>query len=437
MSNRLERGLRAAVRGSWVRDRPVSNALGGVLTLASPAGWPKGAPGEQGAMKLSAVNRCQVIISESIGKLPIYCFDEVSRKRVNHQLLYLLNVRPNEAMTPSVEKQMVEANRLAGGNGYEWIIRDPRSGRPVELIPLPWELVTPWRDNKGLVWYGVTHPWTGEPMVLPNEDVNHFKCYTHDGLHGISVLRRASEVIAAGRAAQQYEASYFANGGQPSGVLTTETDLGDKTVTRTDAEGNRVEIKMRDVIRDEWERVHAGPSNAHRIAVLDYGLKYQATSVSNVDAQFVESKAVTVEDVARFYGVPLSKLYAGKQAYNSNEQNAIDYVVSTLHPIVTQYDEERSYKLLTDSELRKALGLRMNMMAELKGDSSSRGTWYKAMREVGAFSADDIRELEDLPSIGEGGDIYYGNKNFAPLDQFREISMKQAERGGRNNEGSA
>lgn len=427
MSNRLERGVRAVVGGA-ARASPTNAGIGAMLTMGSTSGWPTGCSTEGGAMKLSAVNRCQVILSESIGKLPIYCTDDVTHKRLRHELLYLLNVRPNEAMSPSIAKQMVEGNRLSGGNGYMWIVRSPRSGKPVELIPLPWEIVNPWRDTHGLVWYGVIHPWTGEPMVLPSEDVIHVKAYTHDGLHGISVLRRASEVIAAGRATQQYELSYFSNGGHPAGVLSAETDLSGKIV-RTKADGTTETVTRRDVIREEWERVYAGARNAHRTAVLDYGMKYQPISMSNADAQFVESKAVTVEDIARFYGVPLSKLYAGKQAYNSNEQNAIDYVVSTLHPIVTQYDEELSYKLLLDSELYKGVKLCFNLLAELKGDTASRGTWYKAMREVGAFSADDIRDLEDMPSIGEGGDIYYGNKQFAPLDQFREICAAE---GGTN-----
>ena len=426
MFERLERGIRAAlgIDRPLGRAGPTDTAAGPCLTLASPAGWPTGGMTEDAAMKLSAVSRCQVILSESMGTLPVYCTDEVSHKRLRHDVLYLLNVRPNEAMTPSVEKQMVEGNRLSGGNGYEWIIRSGRTGAPVELIPLPWELVTPWRDTRGLIWYGVVHPWTGEPMVLSSEDVCHYKAYTHDGLHGISVLRRAAEVIAAGRAAQEYELAYFSSGGQPSGVLSTDADLNGK-VTRTRRDGTAETVTHRDIVREEWERVHAGPKNAHRLAVLDHGLKYQPIAISNADAQFVESKAVTVADIARFYGVPLSKLYAGKQAYNSNEQNAIDYVVSTLHPIVTQYDEERSYKLLADFELLLGVKLCMNMLAELKGDTASRGVWYKAMREVGAFSADDIRDLEDLPSIGEGGDIYYGNKNFAPLDQFREICRKE------------
>ncbi len=433
MANRFERGVHALAAGTPPRASPIRNAVP-ALTVASPEGWPTGSSTESGAMKLSAVNRCQVLISESLGKMPIYCIDS-ERRRVGHDLLYMLNVRPNEAMTPSVERQMVEGNRLSGGNGYEWIIRDSRTGRPVELIPLPWELVHPFKDSNGVIWYGVSHPDTGASMVLSSQDVCHYKAYTHDGLTGISILRRASEVVNAGRAAQQYEANFFANSGRPSGVLTVDTDLSG-TVPETDANGNVKQIKMKDVIRSEWERVHAGPNNAHRIAILDHGLKYQPISVSNADAQFVESKAVTVEDIARFYGVPLSKLYAGKQAYNSNEQNAIDYVVSTLHPIVTQYDQERTYKLFLDSEIAHGLRLRANMMVELKGDIKSRGEWYKAMREIGAFSVNDILALEDLPSV-DGGDERYASLNYVPLSLFRQLSINRNSNGGKNNEGTA
>lgn len=432
MSNKFERGIRAVIGRTSPRASPTGSA-GPTLTLASPEGWLTGDSTESGAMKLSAVNRCQVLISESLGKMPVYCIDG-NRQRVDHDLLRLLNIRPNEAMTPSVERQMVEGNRLSGGNGYEWIVRDPRSGRPVELIPIPWELVHPFKDSNGVVWYGVVHPDTGDPMVLSGQDVCHYKGYTHDGLTGISVLRRASEVITAGRAAQQYEANFFSNGSRPSGVLTVETDLsGDVEVKKPD--GSKGTMTLKDYIRADWERVHSGPNNAHRIAILDHGLKYQPISVSNADAQFVESKALTVEDIARFYGVPLSKIYAGKQAYNSNEQNAIDYVVSTLHPIVTQYDQERTYKLLLDSEIARGLRLRANMMVELKGDFQSRSGWYKSMREIGAFSVNDILALEDLPAV-DGGDERYASLNYVPLSLWRALSVKRNENGGNSNAGT-
>lgn len=130
---------------------------------------------------------------------------------------------------------------------------------------------------------------------------------------------------------------------------------------------SNIPLAMGCPIRVEWEKRHAGPANAHRIAVLDYGLKYTPISISNKDAQFVEQSELSVQDLARFFGVPLYKLQAGKQSYESNEQNAIEYVVSTLHPIVTQYEEELTWKLLTSSEIARGLEIRMNMMAELRG----------------------------------------------------------------------
>ena len=122
--------------------------------------------------------------------------------------------------------------------------------------------------------------------------------------------------------------------------------------------------------------------------------------------------------------MPLYKLNEGKQAYGSNEQNAIEYVVGTLHPIVTQYEEEQSYKLLTDSELAAGLELRINMMAELKGDTASRANWYRTMSELSVFSPDDIAALEDLPNV-PGGNRRRASLNYVPLDLWPELSAQR------------
>lgn len=427
----MSQGLRALSR------RPVRNAVTvGTLTAA---GYPSGgvAMDETAARKLSAVDACMEILSNSVGKLPNFVMNSTTRERVPHDILQLLNVRPNEAMTPFVRKKVLENSRNEGGNGYDWIIRDPRTLRPVELIPVPWWLVQPWRDQTGRVWYTVTHPVTGTPMVLPNEDICHYKATTRDGLKGISVLKRASDVLAAAGAAQRYERNYYENGGQPAGVLKTDTDLGgyakdEKGQVLHDTDGSAVSLKEQ--LRREWEKVHAGPSNSHRIAILDLGLEYTPIAASNKDAQFVESKEVSVKDIARFFGVPLYKLQEGKQAYSSNEQNAIEYVVSTLHPIISQYEEEQTWKLLTDSELRAGLEIRINLMAELKGDTTSRGAWYNNMRNNGVFSVNDIRALEDLPDV-EGGDDRLASLNYVPLSSWSRLSEQR--NGGVQHAGNA
>lgn len=266
-------------------------------------------------------------------------------------------------------------------------------------------------------------------MRLPNEDICHYKAATRDGLKGVATIRRAGETIASARAQQQYERSFYENGGQPSGVLQTDSDLrgyakgpDGKVLTRKDGSA----VKLKDQLRSEWEKIHAGPSNSHRLAILDLGLKYTPIAATNADAQFIESKEVSIRDIARYFGVPLYKLQEGKQAYGSNEQNAIEYVVGTLHPIVTQYEEEQTWKLLTDREIAAGLEVRINLMAELRGDSNARMHVYQTMLQEGVYSVNDVRALEDLPDILGGGE-HRASLNYVPLSMWPELSQKRAE----------
>lgn len=420
----VAKGIRAVARSPAVHKAVTADTL---VTMGYPAAGTD--TGETFARKLSAVDRCIEILSDSMGKLPCFIMDSRTRERQNLPPLGLLNVRPNEAMTPFIRKKVLETSRQVNGNGYDWILRNPRSGRIEELIPVPGHLVQPWRDMAGRVWYTVTHPWTGEPMVLPNEDVCHYKAATRDGLVGVATLRRADETIASARAQQQYERSFYESGGQPSGVLETDSDLNGyakgpdgKVLTRMDGSP----ITLKDQLRSQWEKVHAGPSNSHRLAILDLGLKYTPIAASNADAQFIESKEVSIRDIARYFGVPLYKLQEGKQAYESNEQNSIEYVVSTLHPIVTQYEEEMTWKLLTKSQVDAGLEIRINMMAELRGDTNARGQWYKDMLQEGPFSVNDVRALEDLPDV-PGGEHRRASLNYVPLEDWPELSRLRAQ----------
>jgi len=391
----------------------ISNTIPQTITLENPADWSIGditvGTTQSGAMKLSTVNACVETITNSISKLPIFIMDSNTKERVPHELLKILTSRPNEAMAPSVYKKLIEANRLLTGNGYALIVRNARSAKPQELIPIYSQYIMPYIDENGKLWYIFTHPLTGEIRKLDNFDILHYKAYSEDGITGISVLSRASEVVNTAKASQKYENKLYTQNAKPGGILKV---------------ADKLEPGAKEKIRTEWNNIQSGADNAFKIAVLDLGLEFQQISMSNKDTQFVESKSISIEDIARFFGVPLYKIYSGKQSYSSNEQNGIEYVVNTLHPIITQYEEEDTYKLLFGHELKKGLQIRRNMMAELKGDSTSRGTWYKTMREIGAFSVDDILGLEDMPSV-EGGDTRNASLNYVPLEDFRELSKNR------------
>jgi HK97 family phage portal protein len=376
------------------------------LILTDPTGWRH--PGlvsvnsASSAMKVATVSACVEIRSDSIGKMPFFVMDNKTRTHLEHYLDYLLSVRPNEDMTPYVFKKMVESSRLLLGNAYVLIIRSNRTGVPIELIPLNTKSVAPVKDQSGKLWYVYVDVKKGTMRKLHQDSVIHLKGFSEDGIEGQSVLSRAQEVIQTAREQQMYEGKFYSQNAAPSGVLKVMGDLSKAA---------------KDKVRDEWNNIYAGVDNSFRVAVLDNGMDYTQIGMSQRDAQFVESKDITVADIARFFLVPLYKLQAGKQSYSSNEQNAIDYVTTALHPTITQWEEEFSYKLLFSSELRNKIEVRVNMNAELRGDTKSRVTWYRGMRDVGAYSVDDIRAYEDLPDV-PGGDLRIAPLNSIPLEQM-------------------
>ena len=397
------------------------------LSLESADGWfPVGRRREltaDAAMKISAVSACVEIISNAIGMLPVYVMDSGSKARLgDHPLGRVLWERTNEAMSPFVFFRLAECQRLLRGNAYAWIYRDGY-GEPVELIPLPPSTCEPVIEpGTGRLWYLAAEPKSGRMYKLSPADILHFKAYSPDGIKGVSVLRRARQTLEIASAAQRYEQALYENGGRPSGILKAATDLGG-TTTLPDG----TEISMKDYIRREWDKIHAGPGNGFRTAVLDLGMEYQAISMNNSDAQFVQNKAVTIADIARFFGVPLYKLGEGHQAFNSNEQNNIEFCVNTIQPIITQMEFEETGKLLTIGDRRRGLEVRHNMMALLRGDSASRMNVYRTLREIGVYSPNDICALEDLPPV-PGGDSRYASFNYGPLEDWAELSRARAVR---------
>lgn len=398
------------------------------MTLTNPADWLSGedawSMSRDRAMKISTVNRCVEVLSNSMGVLPLYIMNESTKQRLEeHRLGRVLWGRANEAMTSFDYNRLMLCNEILRGNAYAWIFRDNRTGYPRELIPLPPDYVTIHFDGAGHLWYVFTHPVTGEVTWLRNEDVLHYKAYSEDGIEGISVLRRASLTLDTARAAQQYENSVWRSGGQPSGILTTDSDLGDYEETQPD--GSKVTIDPKERVRQSWEAIHRGPGNALRVAVLDLGLKYQPISMTNTDAQFVESNEVRVADVCRFFGVPLHLAYAGKQSYQSNEQNGIEYVNYTLLGYETQWDQEDTYKLLLPGERAGRVRIKRELKVFLKGDTAAQAAWLQAMRILGAYNADEIRALDDRPAI-PGGDAYYASLNYVPQELWPILSLIRA-----------
>lgn len=368
-------------------------------------------------LKLSAVYACIDILSNSIGELPFFCIDTNTHKRVDSDIKYLLSTRPNKNMTPFIYHKLTETNVLIKGNAYSHIDSNARTGKIEQLTPLnPDRMQT--HLIEGEIFYDYTQE-TGVSVRYLADEIIHIKGLSFDGFVGQSVLNYARTVIETALSQEDYSKQFYGRGGRPQGTLETASDLG-KVAQGKDGKS------AREILRESWEKANSGITNANRIAILDNGVKYNPVAqISQRDMAFVESKEISVADIARFFRVPLYMLQAGKESYSSNEQNAIGYVTNALRPKVTQYEQEYTIKGLSEAEQQKGISVKANLKMLLRGDIAAQTTHYDTMLKNGVYNINTVLDLEDLPtiSVAEGGEIRMASLNNVPLEDFKRLSL--------------
>lgn len=373
-------------------------------------------------LNLSGVYACVEIISNTISKLPFFVMDKNTKKHIDNgdgdNLYWLLNYKPNDYMTASVFKKLMISSILLSGNSYLLPIYNKKNKLQVEqLIAVPPTVSVSTSKNKEKVLYKFNYEQ--KDYDLRYDELVHLKAYTINGIDGVSPLSYAKNTVAVGLNQEGFQRDFYKNGGRPSGTLQTDSDLSSKKIQVKQSDGTVKEVSMKKILREDWDSSYSGNGNAFRTAILDNGLKYETIpQISPADMDFVNSKTVNLEDIARFFNVPPYKLGVGKQTYSNNEQAQIDYITNCIVPLVTQIEQEFTLKLLTKKQQReKGWVIKANVEAELRGDTATRANWYDKMRSMGVYSINEIRAYENLPKI-ENGDARLIGANSVPLERL-------------------
>ncbi|HCS72922.1 MAG TPA: phage portal protein, partial [Clostridiales bacterium] len=244
------------------RDKP-KNSLGGSRYSFFFGGTSSGKTvNERTAMQTTAVYACVRIIAETIASLPLHVYkrtDKGKEKAYNHPLYNLLHDEANPEMTSFVFRETLMSHLLLWGNAYAQIIRDGR-GNILALYPLLPDKVTVDRELNGEIYYQYRTD-TGY-VTLRNYEVLHIPGLGYDGLVGYSPIAMAKNAIGMSIATEEYGASFFANGANPGGVLEHPGVVKDPKK-----------------VRDSWNTLYQGSNNAHRIAVLEEGMKFQSIGI--------------------------------------------------------------------------------------------------------------------------------------------------------------
>ena len=364
---------------------------------------------ERSAMQMTAVYSCVRILSEAVAGLPLHLYqytDKSSKeKAVDNPLYFLLHDEPNTEMTSFVFRETLMTHLLLWGNAYSQIIRNGK-GEVVGLYPLMPDRMTVNRDEKGRLYYEYmvssddAKTLKDGTVRLSPYDVLHIPGLGFDGLVGYSPIAMAKNAIGLAIAAEEYGSKFYANGATPSGILEYPGT-----------------VKEPDKVRESWNAGFGGSSNAHKIAVLEEGMKYTPISISPNEAQFLETRKFQINEIARIFRVPPHMVGdLEKSSFSNIEQQSLEFVKYTLEPWLVRWEQAMQRSLIPQDDKSKYF-IKFNVDGLLRGDYQSRMQGYATARQNGWMSANDIRELENLDRIPaeDGGDLYLINGNMMPL----------------------
>jgi HK97 family phage portal protein len=392
------------------RDKP-QNSLNGSRYSFFFGGTSSGkSVNEHTAMQMTAVYSCVRILSETVAGLPLHVYKYNDKggkeKHLAHPLYKLLHDEPNPEMTSFAFRETLMGHLLLWGNAYAQVIRNAR-GEVVALYPLMPNKMTVDRDSNGRLFYLYQRSLEDAPSLgkdsqvyLSPSDILHIPGLGFDGLVGYSPIAMAKNAVGLAIAAEEYGAKFFANGAAPGGVLEHPGTIKDPQK-----------------VKDSWNSAYQGSGNAHRVAVLEEGMKYQPIGVSPEQAQFLETRKFQINEIARIFRIPPHMLAdLEKSSFSNIEQQSLEFVKYTLDPWVVRWEQSMCRTLLMESE-KPTVFIKFNVDGLLRGDYASRMNGYATARQNGWMSANDIRELENLDRIPVelGGDLYLINGAMTKL----------------------
>jgi len=275
------------------------------------------------------------LISNSVAKTPLHIYrkSEDGRERATtHPADKLFNGKFNKWQSSLILRQTIQKDALVYGNGYGWIERD-EFANPVAIYRLdPVETYPEFKGNQLLYRSSVNNE---EIYILP-DNVLHIRG-VGDGFRGHAVLHYLADSIGLGIAQQRYSAKFFGNGAVPA--------LGVKMKGRITSEEQKQEFKR------SWNSIHQGPSNAHKIVLLEEDMDVTPISLDPQTSQLLESRKFALIDFANLLGIPASWLGAAvNTSFKSLEHEDRAFLRDGLDYWLCQWEAEIDMKLLTERQ---------------------------------------------------------------------------------------
>lgn len=341
-------------------------------------------------MKESTYFSCIKIISESIAKCKFQVIQETDKGEVvrkDHDLYNLLSLRPNEYMSAvDCFKALIGLSIHYGVSGL--LINRNSKGKAIGLYPV--KLTNCTIDDGGLIkgaktnkilwdWQGIN----GEIGSCFDKDVVVLKDFTLDGIKGKSIRSVTGKTLDTSIKSQEYLNKLFGNGLTNKLAVQLVSDIKDE--------------KELNKIQEKFNRIY---SSNGKIFTIPSGFNLTPLNLSLADAQFVELRKLSKEEIATTLQVPLSKLGIIRDTAISEEQDNIKFLSDCLQVKITQIEQELDYKLLTSNDLKQGLKIRCNQGILLRLDAKTQAEVVSTYVRNGVYDLDYARGIVGAPKYG-------------------------------------
>lgn len=388
------------IRGKIPEKRSVSETgdltknLGVLLSSPASSGF---VVNEQTALNVAAVTACVGLLADMVAKLPLYLYQETPdgpKEITDHPGIALIGRYPSDAQTSFELRQLMETGKGLGGNGYARVYRDafgdPRSIQwlaPCEVTPV----IVKRSNGEKFITYQVE----GEKEILTRGDIIHIRWLSRDGFTGMSPIRQLRESIGTALSQTSAAGKLMRNGARFPGIVTT-----DQVYKR----------EVMEAAKDEWER-NTMNGSLGKTPFLSGQFKFQETNgMSMVDAQFLESRRFELQEIARIYRVPTFIIGdATATTWGSGiEQMTLGFLNFCLDPHLVGWEQSLGHTLLTTKEQKSGYYFKFDRDELANVALDARANFYQTMRNIGVYSANDVRRQLNEPIISaeDGGDDY-------------------------------
>jgi HK97 family phage portal protein len=364
------------------------------------------------AMQHNDVYSCVRIKAESFGQLPmkLYRTDGVSKIEIfsgrEHQIF---TQKPNPYQTwQDFNEQYTTSLELLGKFSAE--VKRNKYGNVYELVPFKHQAqVDTHMDDDGNVYYTYTtndHKGKRTTQTYLPTDILFIRTFTLDGINGISTISQCALAIGTAIAGERHAGSLFENGAMPMGVLQTDDTFDDEAATQR--------------LRQQWNEMHSGSKNSGKTAILEGGLTYNPITMTAVDAQLLEQRKFSREQIASMFRVPLHLLQASTgMKYANVEQNNISFFRDALMPLAQKLENH------INQFLPKNHIVKMDEKSFVRGDRAA--TIASVEREIksGVLSINEARSKFGYAVI-DGGDVYAIKTNNLTFGKWEDLPDIQA-----------